>query len=268
MLGSLRERTVLQEIAAAASTPFRDSVLPDKPILWWRLADATGSPFAADSSASSLPGTYKGTPTLGVAGLIGSEPGYAVTLGEGDFIERAHNSLLNHGDNFTYEAWIELSKVGGGESCICFKLGTGGTTAKFVVNTEGKLLLRVPGFANLALGKTVLEAGVKYHVVATKTGGTNKVYLNGVDDTASTEAREVTNNSGTLRVGSEGGEATENFNGTVDELLWYGAALSAERVLAHYEASLASATGIFVFDGAEWKAATRYVKSGGEFVEA
>lgn len=220
-----------------ANSTYRAEILKDEPLLYYPLGEASGT-VAVDASSHGLRGTYKNSPTLGSTGLIETDTGTAVTLGEGKFIERAHSSLLNHGDSFTYEAWIKLSSVGGGESCICFKLGTGGTTPKFVVNTEGKLLLRVPGFANLAIGKTVLSKDTIYHVAATKTGGTNKVYVNGVDDTASTEAREVTNNSGTLRVGSEEGGGSENFKGVLDEFAIYGSALSAERILAHYEAAL------------------------------
>ena len=223
------------------ASAYRDEVLKDSPLLYYRFGEASGT-VAYDSSSHGLPGTYKNSPTLGSTGLVAKDSDKAVTLAEGKFIERAHSTAYNHGDNFTYEAWIELSGSIGTERCICFKLGTGGTMAKFVVNSEGKLLLRVPGFANLAIGKTVLKTGTKYLVGTTKTGGTNKVYVNGVDDTASTETREVTNNTGVLRIGSEEGEAGENFNGVIDEFVIYGSALSAERMLAHYNAGIEAAT--------------------------
>lgn len=217
---------------------YESVVLEDSPKQYLRLGEPSGTE-AADASGNSLPGTYKGTPTLGAASLLPSDSNTAVTLGKAQYIERAHNALLNVGDTFTFEAWIKLNSVGGGaEHCICFKQGTAGTTPKFVVNSEGKLLLRVPGFTNIVVGSSTLSTATTYHVVAVKSGTTRKAYLNAADDTGTVAERTCTNNTGALRWGSEGGEAEENFDGVLDECAYYSTALSAARVEAHYKAGV------------------------------
>jgi hypothetical protein len=64
----------------AAPPDYRSTVLADNPVLYWRLGEAPGATTAADSSPNNRPGTYSGSPTLGVPGLIVNDPNTAATL--------------------------------------------------------------------------------------------------------------------------------------------------------------------------------------------
>lgn len=218
---------------------YESVVLADSPKLYYRLGQTTST--MTDSSGSGLAGTVVGSPERGITGLLTGDADSAIKFNAANQeVSRAHNALLNVADTFTFEAWIKVTAIAGGQHCICFKIGGSNTTAKFVVLAEGKLQLRVPGKANIITGKTVLVAGVIYHVVVVKSGSTRKLYVNGVDDTGALEEFTCKNNEGTLHLGVEEPGEGENFNGVLDEFAYYSTALSEARVKAHYEAGLAA----------------------------
>src|SRR5438105_4551295 len=101
---------IAQEYAThPIKTNYRDEVLADLPSAYWRLGEATGT-AAADASGNGLSGTYQNAPTLGVSGALTGDSDTAVTLnGTTHYISVADNDLLDPGDTFTLEAWINLS---------------------------------------------------------------------------------------------------------------------------------------------------------------
>jgi hypothetical protein len=62
-----------------------DGVLGLSPIAYWRLGEASGT-SAADASGNGHTGTYVGSPTLGVAGLLTGDADTAVTFGSGKYV--------------------------------------------------------------------------------------------------------------------------------------------------------------------------------------
>lgn len=236
MLAALRERSVLQpsSVSYGESSRYRNAVLADAPRGYWRLGEPSGTAIL-DTSGNGQNGLYKNTPTLGEAGALSGDSNTAVAFnGTDEYGEVPHNGLLNHGDVFSYELWFKQTEKL--ERCLLFKQGTSGTTAKVDINSELKPRLRVPGFANLVVSSVAVEDTNWHHLVVTKTGSTIKLYLDGVDRTGSTENRSITDNTGPVYIGTEepGGGF---FKGTLDEVAWYGYALSEARVVAHYEAA-------------------------------
>ena len=93
------------------------------------------------------------------------------------------------------------------------------------------------------------------HVVVTWNGSSARLYVNGTDTNA-TNSGSGTYNVSTAAVFSIGAlaDGSSPFNGSVDEVAFYPAALSAARVLEHYQAGSSTAPGAYsalvVADGA------------------
>jgi Concanavalin A-like lectin/glucanases superfamily len=72
--------------------------------------------------------------------------------------------------------------------------------------------------------------------VATKSGGTIKIYIDGVDRTGTVTNRTIANNSSALNIGRYT-SGTQHFPGLIDELAIYNTPLSEAQVQQHFRAS-------------------------------
>ena len=142
---------------------------------------------------------------------------------------------------FTIEAWVKTTS-------------TSGTIGAFVVSSSGNqmfgLRMDASGYAynygrntsgKLATSTTLVNTGAWFHVAAVFASATSRIiYVNGVDedsDTASVLLPAVNRFSiGRMGDSSPG----DYFNGTIDEVAVYDTALSATRLLAHYDARAVS----------------------------
>jgi hypothetical protein len=205
--------------------------LADSPVSYWRLGEPSGTE-AADVKAANN-GTYKGTPTLGAAGLLLADPSTAATLnGTTQYVSVPDSASLDLGDVFTYEAWIKRSGTGKTD-CIIDK---GANAAVFRFDGEDHLLLRRNSVGDIAKSTTKITDTNAHHLVATKNGATAKIYIDGVDVTGAVTNQTCTNTAIALGIGASDAGTEDFFRGTIDEAAVYGTALSAARVLAHYEA--------------------------------
>lgn len=208
---------------------YATEVLADSPVLYWRLGEPSGA-TAEDATANDRDGTYAGC-TFSVAGAV-DDGDTAVTLdGTDDRITRADEAALDLGDVMTIEAWAKRGATGGPHT-IASK-----DENSFDLRFHNDRLQFLK--ANVALivesTITVTDTTTWHHCVATKDGTSVFLYIDGVDVTGSVSNQTLTNTAQQLAVGSNlGGEW---FNGSLDEFALYSTALSAARVLAHYEAA-------------------------------
>src|SRR5581483_11281528 len=197
----------------------------------------TGTPNAS---------TSKRLPTLGTAGLLAAEPN-----GGSDTAVRFLNSYVTVPDSaslvftagFSLEAWFVLDALP--------------TQAAMILAKGGEFLLRVDAAsegnklsASVIIGggaepraswATVPTPGVAYHVCATRDGTTLRLYVNGSQVASHARSGSVTNTTNQVIVGNDGVGST--FPGVIDEVAVYNTALSAARVLAHYQAGLDQTKG-------------------------
>jgi Concanavalin A-like lectin/glucanases superfamily len=80
-----------------------------------------------------------------------------------------------------------------------------------------------------------IAVGQTYHVLGTYDGATQRLYVNGTQVASAPLTGAITTNANALALGSWNG-GSEPFNGTIDEVAVYSAALPAARALAHYQA--------------------------------
>jgi hypothetical protein len=208
---------------------YKDEVLADTPIGYYRCDDASGNPQDSSGNgknANSVSGTlqYK-QPTL-----IRSDPASYAT----DYLDATVNvpGLPLIGNVFSLELWLKKGTSGSYKE-IFQKGNTDGFTFRFM--PDGKVQLVRSGLVNIGNSSVSVTDAETHHVVCTRAGGgagQTKIYVDGVDVSASMATGDITAQNIDLSIGRGGIDAT------FDELALYDYALSAERVLAHYNAGL------------------------------
>lgn len=217
---------------------YPEEVLADNPHLYWRLGETSGTTFA-DETANNLDGTsYPYNLILGVPGAI---PGNtAVTFEDPNLgIKSISKFSFPLTDNvFSLEAWIKKNSVAERLNMILTMPGS----TMIVIERDGTISL--PHTENpdgtwigLAHSSTKITDTGWHHIVTTKSGATNKLYIDGVDVTVpdvNGDARAF-NNLFYFFVG-EGDVAADTMNLTIDEVALYPTALPLARIQAHYQA--------------------------------
>lgn len=214
-------------------------VLADSPLVYLQLDETSGT-TAVDSSGNGRDMTSAGC-TVNQATLMpnGSKsydfPGSTSQISLAD-------AAWQRPTAFTIEAWIQQD-VTTSFKAIAAKDGSGSGWAFYSI--DGKLSLYTNGTAHTDIARIV--AGTTYHVAATYDTGAIKIYLNG-SQVYSTTGASLTQTSGTallvgVSTGSNGGATrTFRFDGRLDEVAYYGTALSGARISAHYDAGTSAGT--------------------------
>jgi hypothetical protein len=200
-----------------------------------------------DSSGNGRDGTYAGSPTLGVTGLVTGDTDTAVTFnGTTQQAQVLYGSWMNT-SSLTLEAISNPSSVAAGAHTILDR-DNYNDTRTFTFRLNGNKLeftfwLTLGGPFTVT-GATSLSAGTKYHVAVKFDAAASLVtlYVNGASDgTYSVAGGSSMQTSGiaplTVAANYEpaagGGPYFARFAGTIDEAAYYGAALSATRIAAH-----------------------------------
>lgn len=245
---------------AKLKSAWRSEVLADSPRAWWRLGEQSGT-VAADSSGNGYHGTYEGGATFNTrTGLIAGDPDNGIAFdGTDDAVASIPEAAAVTG-SFSVETWFtstgtdaSFTRTIAGQGSI--KFGSAGYESSFPTQNNGWALGHEGGAAaTMALG-FIIGNGVAvrhvrttatswndeatHHVVATWNGSTAKIYVDGVDQSLTTEASGSPSgpSAGFVSVGKLGAPPVGGWwLGAADEVLIYSSALSAARVLAHYNA--------------------------------
>ncbi len=229
--------------ASALITPasvYRQAVLADGPVSYWRLGEASGT-VAADVQGLHA-GTYVGSPTLGAAGKVSGDAAATFLRASSQRVDTGDLSLFETGD-CTYELWLATSAATG----VNYSLFSEGTSAGnngysvLLVNTTGKLSAFArndagTGFANNVAGPAIND-GIFHQCLMVKSGTSILVYLdNSVLFTATGLSGVFTQNKSCIAAGDVATPA-DYFTGTLDEVAVYNYALSPARIAAHFAAA-------------------------------
>jgi hypothetical protein len=219
---------------------YKSSVLADHPSAYYRLGEADGH-FAADSSGNGLTGLYFGGVTKGVPGAVAGDSNTAVSF---DGLTGHVRVLSLVGGDFSVELWMRTTVPG--------------LTGVQGYQGNGLAWSDVPGVANdwivaylnnsacfftgnpddTIIGLTPLNTGAWHHIVATRVqGGAKHLYVDGV-----LEASGITNgnplaDNPIVEIGADTLDG-RYFSGSIDEVALYRTALTADQVLAHYNAGI------------------------------
>ena len=236
--------TVLVEPPPEETDSYADVVMADSPAVYLTLDTAT----AADSSGNGRMPTETGTITKSQPPLIAEAGGYSWKMLGAQYLQWAAASW-NNSASATWEAWVRPASLAATYCAIWdgdsgnrrFQLTAYNGRLRFIWWTTTSGPHTITSAATVAVDTT-------YHVVVTydSTTGACKMYVNGSETASGTSPAMPLYTPGpylTLGVGGGGSSIGTGgyWNGMVDEAAYYTTALSAARVLAHYEAGVAPA---------------------------
>ena len=236
-----------------APRSFVTEVLADGPIGYWRLGENPGTATAADASGHLNDGTYSGTITLGQPGFHGGDTA-ALFDGKPDLNSRVVvlNSDSLNPPNITIEAKVRWDGPNTFQQRILEK-SSFAELAQYGLSIlpDGRVQVEIRTSAattsvNVA-SVGVAALGSETHIVATYDGAVIRIYLNGVLDPSETAAPgsispKPPTDANKLESGVGIGNQVQRerpFMGLIDEVALYPTALSAARILAHYQSQFA-----------------------------
>jgi len=224
-----------------AALSYAQTILTDAPTVWWRLDEASGT--VLKDAMGGPDGTYtagavKGQPSLVAGG--GSAVDLPTTSDYGTIPDSALTSITAA---ITLEAWcrvkvlptnapsltIYILQKGSGYQIRMDDFGSGAIFSIFLWDPA----LAVHGASSSAAQGP--KVGQVYHVVGTYDGANVCLYLNGALVTTSPWVGTIVDNANGLSVGP--GPIL------IDEVAVYNYALSAARILAHYNAGKSMGIG-------------------------
>lgn len=212
-------------------------VLSLQPSLYLRLGESSGA-SALDSSGNGLTGSYVASPTLGVAGALSGDSNTAVTLnGTTQYVSVPDNALLDLVSPFTIEAWVKIAANPGAGTVFAI-IDKGTSAYNLYIDENGKIGCSKPGVAVIQVSTAAVTLATWSHIVWTKSGAANKVYLNGVDVTGAVGNQTIAANATALTIGASAGVANA-LAGSLDEIAIYPAALSPANILLNYQTAQA-----------------------------
>lgn len=246
------------DAAAPADDAYRQTVMADAPVAYWRLGDAEGAP-AKDEVGDAHPGAYYGNVEHEVAGIIAGNgaarfDGSTGCIGVGEYFRFPGRVA------FSVEGWVNLTEYGaegtrmvstegfptGIRSGWNLSASYGDTGYAYfdAWSSEGSDNQYVMGaYASTSPEHGKLPLGEWSHVVGTFHDEAEEIWVNGVLRNRARQSTLDRANAGTLTIGCAGsgdGPIYLGAKGALDEIAIYDKVLSPERIAAHHAAGRAS----------------------------
>lgn len=223
---------------------YRDEVLADAPLGYWRLGD-TGA--TAKDETGKNDGTYTGAVTHAPGALAGDADGAAVFDGAG-FVDVGDVFPFLGTAPYALEAWVAPASSPADPGCVMAKNAgdpsaspTNGWALYTEVDGPTSNRLNFSRFRNSTEEDArggALAPGVFAHVVASFDGSSLAIYVDGERAGTGTSTAALTAVANHLTVGASRGGAVCFFRGALDEVAIYGAPLSPDRIRAHHRAGI------------------------------
>lgn len=240
------ETDTIDLVGPGPGTTYSRTVRDDGPLSHWRLDESVAT-FGALDEVGGNHGQYGGSPVIGAAGLLASEPDHKAVAFDGNgWLRFGDNSALDLTNRITLEAWVKPTAypAGTGFASVlskpeAYSLQFFGSQMEFTVITASGTSRGLRERLRLPAGAVPLNQ--VSHLVGTYDGATQRLYVNGelAGERPLTLPAQATATG--IYVGSWDG-TQEFFRGTIDEPAVYGTALSQSRTRAHYDAGKPAAT--------------------------
>ena len=204
---------------------------------YWRLGEKSNVP--AVDQVGTHNGTYNGTPGFGVPGALGAiaDTDTAIQFNQ-DYVNVPAHAALNLADRWSVTAWIKPDAVSRSYPSTIISKGPDAYNARLA--TDGRLQLVKGSAAVLIDTVSSVAANVWQHVAFIKAGSDRRLYINGIDKTATVLSQASTIDNGTrLTIGADfdGVSYREDFQGTLDEVALFNRPLTAIEVYRQYQAA-------------------------------
>lgn len=203
------------------------------PLAYWRLGEPSGVTAAAEVGGA---GVYVASPTLGVASSLANDANTAATFnGTTQRVTVATAPAIV--DTFSIATWFKRSATQGAiQHLVSF--ATGGPALFF--DAANKLCLSMVGTGNIWVSTPAYTDTASWHMaVATKTGATIVVYVDGIAIAGTTTNQTCTAAATLALAATEAGASW--FPGSLDEPAVFGRVLTLAEVVAQYDLGISPA---------------------------
>jgi Concanavalin A-like lectin/glucanases superfamily/Bacterial Ig-like domain len=217
-------------------TPYKDAVLADGAVAYWRLGESSGT-SAADESANANTATYTGGVALGQPGALAADQDTAASFdGVNDALSAPDAPSLDLSTGATIETWVKRAKSGW--QVVVGKPGNGQSRFEnYALWFDSSDYLRAffgNGVTYSSISSSVPMDTNWHYVVATYDNATIRLYVDGTLNTTASGSIALTPNTQPMNVGRDQ-SSSYFFGGRLDEVAVYPTALTAARVGRHYE---------------------------------
>lgn len=224
-------------LADGAAKTYRDVVLADDPLAYWRLGEKSGN-VAKDASGHGHDASYRAGCTFGEKGALVNDADTAVRFQGTCAVEAADIDFAGTSP-FSLEAWAlhegidstyrhlfnkDAYPAGGREQWgVYIQSGNGMTFERYVMGDVH------------AAGLSAPAKGAWFHMVATYDGSRMRIYVDGVERDSASDTRSQAPKNVPLVMGANG--TTSPWNGLIDEIAVYAKTLDPAAVKRHHDAS-------------------------------
>jgi hypothetical protein len=219
------------------------TVLADSPVAFWELNELTGT-TANDSSGNALSGTYTGGYTLGAVPPVNA-PGAVLLDGSSGYVNCGTPAALNLTAAWTLEAWVYLTSTPSGSALIAEAYTGGANSVLYMlafVTAGGSPASTLAGgyYASStwhAIAGPTPSLNTWHHTAVTWDGTTLRLYLDGIQVATGVPSSPPVSSMDGVYLGQSWDIAGSPYlPGRMACAAIYGTALSAARILAHYNA--------------------------------
>lgn len=222
---------------------YATEVTADAPIVYYRLAEGSGTTVASSGSANLngtlVPGNNGQYPLLGAASPLETDaPDRSVYFsgGGGGFslthIQVAYNAALDITGSLTIEMWARPRMT---PTATLIPLYRGVYSVYYDGNNAWQGRVSIGGITYALDSNRPAAGGVWQHIVMVRSSNVMQMYINGAlaSERTNVPTGAINTDSSLLQIG---GLAGADWVGELDEVAIYGSALSGARILAHYNA--------------------------------
>lgn len=217
---------------------YKDYVLRDGPVSYWRLEENTGSVATDEQGNNNGTWVNESDITPNVAGLVKSGSAYQFGSGQGR-IDVGSPLSLTASDEWSMEIWVSTSVDGRNNYIMGTDLNYGAYMRVKGLSDLDVLLIKIDdgGSAAFGQGTIAINDGEAHHCVMVKEGGRLKGYVDSILD-IDIDASGVGDLVESLFIGTllEGSVFNTNeFEGILDEPAVYQYALTPDQIADHYD---------------------------------
>ncbi|HEY6058778.1 MAG TPA: LamG-like jellyroll fold domain-containing protein, partial [Candidatus Limnocylindrales bacterium] len=226
-------------IGGAGGTAYRDAVLADTPVSYWRLGEADG-PTAVDEMGAN-DATYLGSPTYGQAGLnLDDDTAVSFPGANANCVQDSSPTGLPTGSTLrSIEAWFSTTDSGL-YNCV-FTYGSAATSQFFGIYLQPTEVYVTTYGTDKNFAGSFNDGSPHHLVVVLESTTTIRVYVDGeqIGNLETIPTPNTTLNAQGVVIGASSQNASlENgFLGILDEVAIYDYALTSTQVQAHLTAA-------------------------------
>ena len=227
---SLAMSMAVTQVVASRQPLYEELVRSLGPVAYWRLGEQSGT-NANDDTAGLHDGTYTNTPTLGADPLLTNHGGTSVSFASassefadvadaaGDLAPKAESTLL---------AWFNTSTDANDYIAAKFQAVNGFQWIVFGTDVdEVRVFYDNSSATGLNATSDVID-GVTHFSAVTLSGGTGRIYVDGVEESSASLPTPAPNNLN-FTIGART-DNTSHFNGRLGHITLFDYALTAGQV--------------------------------------